>query len=160
MFKNTDCIENEIAVDIEQSIEQTIAITDSCRCPEPTTTCNCCCKAETNPVTFQRCDDNETISPTAELLCTGRLLTVNVNVTACKGRTVAVGVLLCSGNTPIRFKVCEDVIPGTPDPSNPCATKTFKFCFIFKSNLCTETLSLNIKTFAEYANFPGFSCTC
>lgn len=159
MSKNTDYIENEIAVDEDIATEQTVVITDSCRCPEPTT-CNCCCTTN-GTVTFAKCDDFETISPTAQLLCTGRLLTVNVSVTACIGRTVAVGVLLCdANNNPIRFKVCENVILGTPTPQRPCASQTFTFCFVFKKDLCNDTLSFTVKTIADYVDGFGFNCTC
>lgn len=122
--------------------------------------CECCCE-EPVPVTFEGCQDLQIVPITvADLSCEGRMLIVDVTVTACENRKVAVGVLICNDEEtkPLRFKVCEACMPESTDPRIHCVRHTFRFCFIFETNLCSP-LSLNVKTFAEYACFD-FPCNC
>ena len=118
-------------------------------------TVNCrCCGEEPTTVTFDRCNDYETLPITvSQLSCQGRLLVVDVTVTACRNRNVAVGVLICDSNSnPIRFKVQEGCMPTSTTPETTCVRNTFRFCFVFESELC-QPLSLTTKVFAEYACF-------
>ena len=147
MFEDTNYKENEVALDNNCCVGAAAADTD------------CCC-VDHGSTSLNACTDSTTLPVTATLKCTGQLLIVNVSVHACKGRKVAVGVLICdSADTPIRFKVNEDFMP-TGTGTDPCTDKTFKFCFVFKTNdLCTAT-SLKVKTFAEYASFSNLPCNC
>lgn len=113
-----------------------------------------CCGEEPTPVTFSRCTDYETLPiEVSNLSCQGRLLVVDVTLTACQNKNVAVGVLICDENSnPIRFKVREGCMPPSTVASENCVENTFRFCFIFESELC-EPLPLIIKTFAEYTCF-------
>ena len=122
--------------------------------------CECCCE-EPVPVTFEGCEDSKILPITvANLNCEGRLLIVDVTVTACENRKVAVGVLICDDEEtkPLRFKVCEACMPESKTPGANCVQHTFRFCFIFETDLCSP-LSLKVKTFAEYACFD-FPCSC
>lgn len=118
-----------------------------------TVSCRCCGEDPTS-VTFARCNDFKTLPITiSELSCQGRLLTVNVTVTACQNKNVAVGVLICNEDSnPVRFKVREGCMPTSTTPCETCVENTFRFCFVFESELC-EPLQLIVKAFAEYTCF-------
>lgn len=120
--------------------------------------CECCCETPV-PVTFEECEDSKSVPITVDhFSCRGRLLIVDVNVTACENRKVAIGVLVCDNDSNVlRFKVCEACMPESAT-DNHCVTSTIRFCFVFGTDLCSQ-LSLNIKTFAEYACFD-FPCNC
>lgn len=122
--------------------------------------CDCCCSV-TTPVTIEACKDSATLPlEITELKCTGRLLMVDVTVTACQNRSVIVGVIVCDSieNKVLRFKACEACMPESRDPNIPCVQHTFNFCFVFQEDLCSS-LPLSIKTIAEYSSFD-FPCNC
>lgn len=121
---------------------------------------NCCCSIPT-PVTIPACQDSITLPLTeTEVDCTGRLLNVDVTVTACEKRSVIVGVIVCdpTGKTVLRFKASEACMPPTTVIGQTCVTKTFNFCFVFQEDLCTA-VPLSVKTIVEYTSFD-FPCTC
>lgn len=136
--------------------------------------CDCCCSDPT-PVVIESCHDSANLPLTiTQLNCTGRLLTVDVTVTACQKRSVIVGVIVCdeTGEKVLRFKACEACMPEAVTPPGlrcmgctpalrataPCVEHTFKFCFVFEKDLCSD-LPLTVKTMAEYACFD-FPCSC
>ncbi|AOR23692.1 hypothetical protein [Clostridium taeniosporum] len=122
--------------------------------------CDCCC-TEAVDVNFESYEESKNVPvEITDLKCEGRLLIVDVTVTACENRRVAVGVLICDEEEEdvLRFKVCEACMPESTTPGVPCVDHTFRFCFGFETDLC-DPLALKLKTFAEYAYF-NFECDC
>ncbi|MDR5587051.1 MULTISPECIES: hypothetical protein [Clostridium] len=122
--------------------------------------CDCCCN-EAVDANFVGCEESRNVPiEITNLKCQGRLLIVDVTVTACENRKVAIGVLVCDEEEEdvLRFKVCEACMPESTTPEIPCVENTFRFCFGFETDLC-DPLSLKVKTFAEYASF-NFECDC
>lgn len=107
--------------------------------------------------TFDNCQDLLTLPTSASLRCDGRLLIVDVTVTACEKRKVAVGILICDNQSNVlRFKVSEQCMPASTCKDKHCVENTFRFSFIFESEIC-KPLSFLVKTFAQYASFD-FTC--
>ncbi|MDD2234522.1 MAG: hypothetical protein PHV03_06390 [Desulfitobacteriaceae bacterium] len=124
---------------------------------------NCCC-TRSQDITFEVCEDVKDFTiQNVELNCVGRFLKVRVELdNICRGRTVAVGVLLCEnvqGTFLTRgFKVREVFRAGSPG----CVSNvTEEFCFVLpENNLCSRrTVRVNIV--AHYSSFPSFPfCPC
>ena len=116
-----------------------------------------CCGSEPKLVTFKKCETYKNLPVEKEIMCTGRLLTVNVTVTACQRKDVTVGVLICDKYSKvIRFKTLKKCMPASSISCRSCVEDKFTFCFVFDSEVC-DPLSLLVKVFADYSCFD-FSC--
>lgn len=116
--------------------------------------CDSCLSAPT-PITIEAGNDLATLPlQITNSCCNGRLLSVDVTVTACQKRSVVVGVIVydSTGEKILRFKACEASMPESTDPNIICVQNTFNFLFVFEKVLC-DSLQLNVKTFVEYASF-------
>lgn len=113
------------------------------------------CLSDPTPITIKAGNDLTTLPlQITNSSCNGRLLSVDVTVTACQKRNVVVGVLVydSTGEKLLRFKACEACMPESTDPNITCVQNTFNFLFVFEKELC-DSLELNVKTLVEYACF-------
>lgn len=143
----------------------------NCGNPSCTAQANCCCT--TDQVTFAPCQDfqdftvigNRETNEGVELQCQARLLKIRVcfkNI--CKGRKLAIGVMLCD---PVTFKVLgfkgrEVTVPNTGPAGACCPAFTVSdFCFVLPdTNLCNPKTVL-VKVISHYTDFnPPTGCPC
>lgn len=113
------------------------------------------CLSDPTPITIKAGNDLTNLPlQITNSSCNGRLLSVDVTVTACQKRSVVVGVLVydSTGEKILRFKACEACMPESTDPNAICVQNTFNFLFVFEKELC-DSLQLNVKTLVEYACF-------
>lgn len=121
-----------------------------------------CCFDISKDVEFGKCEDNEevTVGPVT-LSCQARLLKVNVFLkNVCRGRKVALGVLVCEKNSTIGFKGTEVIIPGKPG-SGCTNIKITNFCFVIPERNICDKRKVEVKVIAHYTDLnPLFNCSC
>lgn len=107
------------------------------------------CFAETFPVKFPRCQIAKDASKNIYLDSEGRILKLNIKIKkVCRGRKVAVGVVVCEGNKIKGLKIREVVARG--NDCSPCTDICEEFCFVFEEpNVCDERC-FEVKVIAHY----------
>ncbi len=121
--------------------------------------CNCCCDKEAE-VTFRPCEDVRDVTvDDVDLQCESRFLKVKVKLDrVCRGRTVAVGVIVCEdvkGVSKTRgFRSCEFTVPGPPGGYVENVSVN-DFCFVFPENNLCDQRKFKIKVVAHYTSFPS-----
>lgn len=160
---NNDIIEiQEIELDSELE-EQTIEInplTYDKTCSEVVDVD--CCFIGKDDVVFEVCQDNkeETVGP-FKLKCQARLLKINVKLKdVCKGRKIAVGVIVCEDDKIIGFKGTEVLIPGRF--GSGCRDIIIKnFCFVLPESEICDKRRIIVKVIAHYTELNSkFDCCC
>lgn len=121
-----------------------------------------CCFDMTEDVFFDKCQDYEekTVKP-VRLQCQARLLKINVFLkNVCRGRKVAIGVIVCEGDKTRGFKGTEIEVPGKPC-SGCTSIKINNFCFVLPERSICDKRKLKVKVIAHYTDLnPLFNCSC
>ncbi|WP_432401179.1 hypothetical protein [Wukongibacter sp. M2B1] len=121
-----------------------------------------CCFDISEDVIFNKCQDNEekTIGP-IRLRYQSRLLRINILLkNVCRGRKIALGILVCEGKTIKGFKGTEIVVPGKPG-SGCTDIRITNFCFVLpEKNIC-DRRKVDVKAIAHYTDLnPLSNCLC
>lgn len=150
---DSDVGEHSIEIEPMQEIEENL----SCGYEDAD-----CCFDISEGVFFDKCQDNEekTIGP-VRLKCQARLLKINVLLkNVCRGRKIALGVIVCEGKKTKGFKGTEIEIPGKP--GSGCTTiKINNFCFVLPDKSICDKKRFEVKVVAHYTDLnPLFNCSC
>ncbi|PIC65306.1 hypothetical protein CSV79_01405 [Sporosarcina sp. P13] len=118
-----------------------------------------CCSAGSD-INLGRCRFFPQRTTTHSLLCTGRILRLNIDLLdVCPNRLIYMAVEICDeNNRNLGFKVAEVY---TGDPGGPCrTTRVTGFCFAIPGDVCTA-LPLKVRVVAQYVpTTPALRSRC
>lgn len=113
-----------------------------------------CCFEMPEKIIFDKCQDKKekTIGP-VRLKCQARLLRLNVVLkNVCKGRKIAIGVLVIEDKKTKAFKGTEIMVPG--ERGKGCVDiKINNFCFVLPEKSICDKRKVEAKVIAHYIDF-------